>query len=330
MAGIVAILGPLLTVLIVAWTTSPTLALAAGLSVSLLLTMLLLAGGWWLIQHQEETRAALTPEPRTRNPEPRRVLLVEDDPIGRRMATRLLQQLGVQADLAGDGQEAVDIVAANQYALVLMDCEMPVLDGYAATAEIRQREAGVARRLPIIAMTSSTLNADRQRALAAGMDEHLIKPLDLERLTALLVRWNVPHTTVPAVQPAQQPDLPPAPSADQPPILDPAGLPTVNGRISEPYREIVQLFQQEAARRKTALDTALTASDWVQIARIAHTLAGSASSIGALRLAAACSALEVLAKGPASGHPNTDRALAEAVEEVRRELQQAEAALARL
>ena len=346
----------MLIVLVVGWAVSPTLALAAGLAVSLLLTMALLAGGWWLIQLLEETRMPLTPEPRTQNPEPR-LLLVEDDPIGQRVVTRLLQQLGVQTDIVGDGQAAVDAVAANEYALVLMDCEMPVLDGYAATAEIRRLETAESgmtigeagetadgasvRHVPIVAMTSSMLDADRQRALAAGMDEHLTKPLDVARLAELLTRWGVRHQAAPGTQPEQPAERTSEHPVDRLPILDPAGLPTVNGRLSAPYREIVQLFQQEAARRRAALDVAVAVPDRVQVARIAHTLAGSSSSIGALRLAAACSVLEVLAKGSAlpssspSGRaddapPDMDRALAEAVEEVRCELRLVEAALARL
>ena len=169
------------------------------------------------------------------------MLLVEDDPIGQRVATRLLQQLGVQADFVGDGQAAVDAVAANEYALVLMDCEMPVLDGYAATTEIRRWEtaesgmtigeagetAGGAslRHVPIIAMTSSTLDADRQRALAAGMDEHLIKPLDVERLAALLTRWGVCHEAAPDVRSPQQPEQSPEQSGGRPPVLDPRASP---------------------------------------------------------------------------------------------------------
>ena len=271
------------------------------------------------------------------------MLLVEDDPIGQRVALRLLQQLGVEADVAEDGQAAVNAVAANAYALALMDCEMPVLDGYAATAAIRRQQAGEFRRLPIVGMTSSTLDSDRQRALAAGMDEHLTKSLDVEQVPALLTRWGVHHSAAPDVRSSQQPEQPPEQPGGRPPVLESAGLPTVNGRLSEPYREIVQLFQQEAARRRAALDVAVAVPDRVEVARIAHTLAGSSSSIGALRLAAACSALEVLAKGPGattplaerpcgrrSPPPDTDRALADAVEEVRRELREVEAALARL
>jgi HPt (histidine-containing phosphotransfer) domain-containing protein len=173
------------------------------------------------------------------------------------------------------------------------------------------------------------------------MDEHLTKSLDVEQVRALLTRWGVHHSAAPDVRSSQQPEQPPEQPGGRPPVLNPAGLPTVNGRLSAPYREIVQLFQQEAARRRAALDVAVAVPDRVEVARIAHTLAGSSSSIGALRLAAACSALEVLMKGPAppppspSGRaddapPDTDRALADAVEEVRRELREVEAALARL
>lgn len=349
--GGLALVGPLLVVVVVGWIASPLLALAAGLAVSLLLTMGLLAGGWWLICRLEDLAPPAplsapergapdttnqSPEPRTQNLEPR-VLLVEDDPITQRIVARWLQQLGVEADVVGDGQAALEAVAAHEYALVLMDCQLPVMDGYAAAAEIRRREAVAVGtgRLPIVALTASTLDADRERALAAGMDGHMTKPLDVDRLAALLARWGLHHTGRQASASESR--------ADRPPVLDPAGLPTVNGRLSEPYREIVQLYRQEAVRRMAALGAAASLPDRLQAARIAHTLAGSSSSIGASRMAAACAALEALAKEPASetplpsaggradaGHAGGDRALAEAVGVVRRELEQLDAALAHL
>jgi CheY-like chemotaxis protein len=264
---------------------------------------------------------------------------------------RLLQQLGVQADVVADGQAALNAVAANEYALVLMDCQLPGVDGCAAAAEIRRRESaspGHTRRLPIVALTSAARDADWQRALAAGMDEHLTKPLDLERLAALLARWRLHHES-----PVATPDSSPIPDRPgRPPILDPAGLPIVNGRLSEPYREIVRLYQREAASRMDALGVAAALPDHAQIARIAHTLAGSSSSIGALRMAAACVTLETVAREqatnastgsappsprpsapngrPSGDHAGGDRALAEAAEEVRRELQALETALTHL
>ncbi len=119
-----------------------------------------------------------------------RVLLVEDNLVNQKLGRIMLAHLGVDVVLAGDGQEALDRLAAQDFDLVLMDCQMPVLDGYEATAAIRTREANEGRaRVPIIAMTANALAGDRERCLAAGMDDHLAKPVREAQLAAILRRW---------------------------------------------------------------------------------------------------------------------------------------------
>ena len=116
------------------------------------------------------------------------VLLVEDDRIARFVVERLLAECGCRVDAVSNGEEAVAAVAAGTYDLVLMDCQMPVMDGYEATARIRELEAG-GRRTPIIAMTASVMESDSERCIAAGMDDFLGKPLDPERVQEVLARW---------------------------------------------------------------------------------------------------------------------------------------------
>ena len=111
--------------------------------------------------------------------QPPRVLVVEDNQVNQAVALAILARLGYRADVAGDGQQAVELVARGRCGLVLMDCQLPIVDGYQATAEIRRRE-GSARRTPIIALTAAVLE-DRQRCLAAGMDDHIAKPVLLDR-----------------------------------------------------------------------------------------------------------------------------------------------------
>jgi signal transduction histidine kinase/ActR/RegA family two-component response regulator len=121
-----------------------------------------------------------------------RILVVEDNPINQRLAVRRLQKLGAEVAVANDGVEAVEASAAGSYDLILMDCQMPRLDGFEATRAIRQREAG-GRRTPIVAMTANAMPDDRQRCLAAGMDDYVAKPIEQRELTDVLQRWIAPR-----------------------------------------------------------------------------------------------------------------------------------------
>ena len=118
----------------------------------------------------------------------RRVLVVEDNPVNQRVAVLILEGLGFLTDVAGDGSEAVKAIGRTPYAAVLMDCQMPVMDGFEATREIRRAEGG-AGHIPIIAMTAGAMEGDRDRCLAAGMDDYLAKPVRREDLDAVLRRW---------------------------------------------------------------------------------------------------------------------------------------------
>ena len=118
--------------------------------------------------------------------------MVEDDPTNRAVVTTILKALGCRVDVAGNGAEALLMIGdAHAYALILMDCQMPLLDGYLATAAIRQHECDTAcgRRVPIVAMTANTAPDNRLRCLAAGMDDYINKPLRRRELEAVLQRW---------------------------------------------------------------------------------------------------------------------------------------------
>ncbi len=117
-----------------------------------------------------------------------RVLLAEDNLINQKVALLMLQKLGIKADVAASGLEALDALVGVAYDLVLMDCQMPHMDGYEATRRIRERERG-SRRLPVVAMTANAMVGDREKCLAAGMDDHIPKPVRAEALHAALSRW---------------------------------------------------------------------------------------------------------------------------------------------
>jgi two-component system sensor histidine kinase/response regulator len=118
-----------------------------------------------------------------------RVLLAEDNVVNQRLARRLIEKLGCRVELANDGNEAVAAVLRATYDLILMDCQMPVLDGSEATRQIRLHDA-VGHRTPIIALTASAMDGDRERCLKAGMDDYLTKPLKFSELSAIIQRWS--------------------------------------------------------------------------------------------------------------------------------------------
>ncbi len=127
-----------------------------------------------------------------------RILLAEDNPVNEKVATHTLRKLGYEVHAVPNGQTAVAAWREGGYDLILMDCQMPVLDGYEATREIRALEAGEVH-IPIVALTAHAMKDDDVKCLAAGMDQHLTKPLDRERLRACLNHYLKPENTVAAI-----------------------------------------------------------------------------------------------------------------------------------
>lgn len=119
------------------------------------------------------------------------VLVVEDNLVNQKVSRAMLQKLGYQVDIANNGLEGVEMWASGHYDAIIMDCQMPVLDGYSATERIRQmeNEGGAGRRLPIIALTAHSMPYDRQKCLDSGMDDYLVKPVGVQVLGATLEKW---------------------------------------------------------------------------------------------------------------------------------------------
>jgi CheY-like chemotaxis protein len=134
-----------------------------------------------------------------------RILLVEDNPVNQELARDVLNRAGIAVSIAGDGQEALAILGRESFDAVLMDCQMPVLDGYEATRALRQRPE--LKDLPVIAMTANAMSGDRQKVLQAGMNDHVAKPIRVDDLFATLARWVRPAMPAPEAPPPPAPDL---------------------------------------------------------------------------------------------------------------------------
>jgi two-component system sensor histidine kinase/response regulator len=213
-----------------------------------------------------------------------RVLIADDNSVNQRVATALCAKLGLRSDTVGDGREAVAASASVAYDLILMDCQMPEMDGYAATRAIREREAVQGgRRVPVIALTAHAMRGDRELCLAAGMDDYLTKPIRLEDLLSVASRW------LPAASAAVA--AAPAPAALDPTVL--AGLRRELGPDADAViGEMLVAFREDGAVQLAAFAAATTAP---MLARAAHRLRGSALNLGALALAGACMRAEAAA-----------------------------------
>jgi signal transduction histidine kinase/CheY-like chemotaxis protein len=195
-----------------------------------------------------------------------RVLLVEDNPVNLMVGQRLLGVLGVNCDTAGNGEIAIMRMSACRYDLVLMDCQMPVLDGYAATRRWRENEAaaGSRRRIPIVAMTANAMAGDRQKCLDAGMDDYLSKPVTRAELERCLHRWCKPRAKAEQpehAQPEQMPpdgDLPQAPPETQ---AEPAPLAMDQMAASSVWGAAAPLASPPAAEASRPLETAMQRED---------------------------------------------------------------------
>jgi two-component system sensor histidine kinase/response regulator len=224
-------------------------------------------------------KAELPPVPQA-NPTFRghRILLVEDNPVNQRVAQRMLQKLAADVTLANNGAEALERLAESTYDAVLMDCQMPVMDGFTAARRIRESErlSGRGKRLPIIALTANVMSEDRERCIAAGMDAHLGKPIEPAQLVACLSRYLKPDTGRPEV--------------------DRNALRELTGGDTEFERELVETFVSSGDQCLAEILSALRVSDLATIGKRAHALKGASANIHASGLAAAASSLESAAR----------------------------------
>jgi len=196
-----------------------------------------------------------------------RVLVVEDNVVNQKVAVRLLEKLGCRVDVAANGREAVNLLAQVAYHVVLMDCQMPEMDGFAATAAIRRREVSTGHHVPIIALTANAMQGNREHCLAAGMDGYLAKPIKADELYTVIAQCR-PKGEV-------------SPEDTLPPPLDLAAAMMVADGERELLQEMMEVLLAEYPAQLATLRTALHHGDAHRLERTAHSLKGALGAVGA-------------------------------------------------
>ncbi|HEX5790926.1 MAG TPA: response regulator [Luteolibacter sp.] len=215
-----------------------------------------------------------------------RILLVEDNDVNRRVTLMQLRQIGCDADVATNGKEALKALDQVDYDVVLMDCQMPVMDGFEATREIRRRHR---RPIRIIALTANAMKEDRSRCLKAGMDDYLSKPLNSESLAAALGFSNsTPDPEVSVAVPA------PPQLGDAEPAVDFERLREVTGDDPGLLQEISRQYLEQAEEILDEMEDAIHCGDHDRISKLAHKLAGSSATCGMVGVVAQLRAIEAL------------------------------------
>lgn len=235
------------------------------------------------------------------------VLLVEDNTVNRMVAEQLLRVFQCEVRNAADGEQALLVLREGGVDVVLMDCQMPVLDGYAATRQWRVEEAQSGRaRLPIIAMTANAMAGDRERCLQAGMDDYLSKPIARAALHALLRRWGPRSVDVGAsslLDCGQHGDSRASstlqsepPSASPQPVLDREVLDELHAVIGDAATRIISVFLEDAPAMVQQLQLAAQSGDELRLQAVAHSLKSSSANVGALSLSAIAQRIEQQAR----------------------------------
>jgi len=236
-----------------------------------------------------------------------RVLLVEDNPVNRDVALAMLEQLGCEAKVAENGREALQALERTRYDVVLMDCQMPVMDGYEATAQIRRGEEpeGSGSRIPIIALTANAVEGDREKCLAAGMDDYLSKPFKRVALEETLERWidadaggggrrmneSTPNSDAPA---------PVAEATAEPPAIDLSVIESLRS-LESPKRptlvaDVIRTYAQTSVDLIDDLRASVEDQDADGVNQTAHALKSSSRNLGAEPLGALCAELETMGR----------------------------------
>jgi two-component system, sensor histidine kinase len=226
----------------------------------------------------------LAPPPSSRGAGTRKILVAEDNPINQEVIREVLSELGYDAFIVENGREALSALEQEAYPLVLMDCQMPELDGYGAAREVRRREEG-SHRIPLIAVTAHAFEGERQKAISAGMDDYVTKPISASVLGEVIERWwpkalsrepesgeRLASIKIAAAEPVAEP-----------PVLDPS---------VKRSPAVARVFLKHVPGQVEAIGKALGAGDLPTVKAAAHKLKGSCLAVGIPRMAELCAELE--------------------------------------
>jgi len=217
-----------------------------------------------------------------------RLLVAEDNLVNQKVAMRILEKAGHRVDVANNGIEAVAALKNASYDMVFMDIQMPEMDGYAATAEIRKM-ASEFSELPVIAMTAHAMKGDREKCIAAGMDDYISKPVKPKGLLEMVQRWagmKVIRPSVRVVRYPSDPDLP----------VDLKRLGDLSGGDKDFEHEIIDLFLKDTSRHSVRLEAAIKEEDSSSVEASAHSIKGAAANMGAEKFRKLAHALELKGK----------------------------------
>ncbi len=247
-----------------------------------------------------------------RNPSALHVLVAEDNPTNQEVISGMLEKNACTVTIVENGQEAVDAVTEKSYHLILMDCQMPVLDGYQATAEIRRREKeeGLGHHIPIIALTANALEGDREKCLSAGMDDYIRKPFKHDDIVKVLSRWSrekqsksvhgesIQATDNVPLEPQRNPQKQLTEEDEQIfPSIDPSMLQVfsdlqVEGK-PDIRKKVVLTYLSSSQPLLVQLQEAVTPTNREELQNAAHSLKSSSAAVGALKLSELCRKLEM-------------------------------------
>jgi signal transduction histidine kinase/CheY-like chemotaxis protein/HPt (histidine-containing phosphotransfer) domain-containing protein len=247
------------------------------------------------------TRSALSARERARAAGAH-ILVVEDNPVNQRVASRLLQRMGCRVDVVASGRDALRKIERQTYAVVFMDCEMPEMDGFEVTRTIREQERGTDRHLYIVAMTAHAMAGDRERCLAAGMDEYLSKPVREATV------WQAMSGALPERASA------PATDVSESPIDEAALFALARGDVAF-LAEIVKSFEEDVPARLSEIRAMTATGDQASLSRVAHGLSGSLRALMAARGGELAESLEQLCRhnqlGTEEGHRRAEKLVVE-------------------
>lgn len=211
-----------------------------------------------------------------------RILLAEDNEVNQIVAAEQLEALGCNVDIAHNGREAVDAYIARDYDIVLMDCQMPEMDGFQAVVAIRNHEAKQNSRTPVIALTAHASPEDRAKCLAAGMDEHMSKPFKREQLVALLKTFLPEEFAVAQSVSSKTPETPETSDPEQ--LLDPTISDPLRNGNANLWGRLISAYLDSAAQKKTEMVEGISEGNLDTIRMAAHAMKASSANMGAMRL----------------------------------------------